>query len=207
MKKLIVLGISILFLFSCQKNDEIIEPALNYMPLQIGNYWVWQHYSVDTLGVETALPKYDSSIIVRDTTIRGALYYIFEGYEAIGNTSSQSIIRDSSGYYVNSNGTIVMAENNFTDTLRYNVQTNQGDTLFTSMYKMEKPDYSVTVPVGTYDVLNCLGTIKIIIPSLDTTRYLNTYYADNVGMILSTYFFFHSPTVYEKRLTKYHIEN
>jgi hypothetical protein len=56
MRKLFFIGFALAILTSCQKNDENpLQKKSVYLPLEIGNYWVYEHYKIDTLGNETKL--------------------------------------------------------------------------------------------------------------------------------------------------------
>lgn len=74
---------------------------------------------------------------------------------------------------------------------------------------MEKINNQVDVPVGEFEALNYKGTVITYNPSLNVKnpRYLNNYFADNVGKILETYFYLNSPIISEKRLIRYKINN
>ncbi|MBA7563039.1 hypothetical protein ES708_04692 [subsurface metagenome] len=215
MKKLFVLGITVAILISCGKEDDSpldpdLDSNLNYMPLEIGNYWVYQHFDIDALGNETALSRIDSVIITRDTIISLKRYFILEGtnYPYIPREwGIVDMLRDSSGYLVNHEGHIRFAEDNFTDTLVSKIEIIGEDTLYTLTYKMEKPDHPITVPCGTYNVLNFRGTVYTPekIPGIENPRYMNTYFADGTGKVLSTYFYLTRLSISEKRLIRYRI--
>jgi len=213
MRKLFVLGIAIAILTSCQKEDDSGESRINYTPLEIGNYWIYQHYSIDSIGNETETTMIDSVVITKDTIINGNKYFILEGTNKPLNGGKWvviDILRDSLGYLINNKGQIQFAENNFSDTLAKRVMVNNhnGDTIYTLTYKMEKPNNSVTIPAGTFDVLNYKGTVITVydIPGVKNPRYINKFYSDKVGKILDTYFYIHGPLIYEKRLLRYYIQ-
>ena len=211
MRKLFVLGIVLVIIISCQKNDELEVSKSNFTPLKIGNYWIYKNYNVDSIGNETEISTIDSVVITRDTIINSMKFFIFEGtnYPFIRERQIIDILKDSSGYLVNSKGQILFSENNFIDTLYKRVELGGvNDTIFTCTYKMEKPNYSVTVPAGTFDVLNFKGTLfsYVNLQENQNPKYMNTYYADNVGKILITYLYLNSPMIIERRLLRYHIE-
>ena len=218
MRKLFYLGLGLMTVYftSCQKDGAEPEPdiqkAHNYFPLEIGNYWIYSNYEIDTLGNEKDMNKKDSVIISRDTTIRGNQYYILEGLKFPNNVSHWSIIdilRDSSGYLVDDKGGIKFSATNFKDTLYTFVQLNNEDTLYTLTYKMEKSNSLVTVPAGEFKALNFKGTVftPFTIKGIKNPRYIDNYYAENVGKIFQTYFYMSSQKTFEKRLIRYKIEN
>ena len=212
MKKLFILGIA-LALFSCQKDeaDHIKETYPNYYPLEIGNYWVYENYQIDPSGEETLSTRIDSIVIKRDTVINGNTYFVLEG-ERFPFTASRwgiiDLVRDSSGYIVNHEGLKMFAFENFTDTLVDYIKTQNTDTLYTLTYKMEQPDYQVSVPLGTFDAVNFKGTVITYhaAPNVPNPRYNNNYFAKDVGKILESWHYYMSPDIHEKRLVRYHIE-
>ena len=68
---------------------------------------------------------------------------------------------------------------------------------------------SIICPAGIYsDVLNYRGSLNITNPinGVPNPRYLNNYYAAEVGKIKETMYWLYNPTTYEKRLVRYNIE-
>lgn len=215
MRKLLFLLSMITLLVSCDKEDsnsisDPIKPK-NYFPLNIGNYWVYKNYEIDTLGNEKERNIADSIVITRDTIINSNQYFILEGnlFSNYSNTLRvQDILRDSSGYIVNRKGQIWFSTDNFTDTLISEVVPSNNDTLYTISYKMEKPTQQVSAPAGVFEVLNYKGTVTTPkkIPRIKNPRYMNNFYANNVGKVLASYFYSSSPNTIERRLVRYHIK-
>lgn len=211
MKKLFLLIIAIAFLWSCQKDDNTTT-KVSYLPLEIGNYWIYQYIEIDTSGNESAMPQIDSVVISRDTIINHKKYYVFEGtnypYTYRGYWGIVDILRDSSGYIVNQNGFIRFAENDFTDTLACKVESHENEILYTITYQMVKTNNAITIPAGTFGVLNYKGTVvtSLNTPGINYPRYLNCYYAKEVGNVLYTYFYINSPKYFEKRLLRYNVK-
>jgi len=211
MRKLFYLGLMLTLVVSCkEKEDQTpVDPSVvsDYMPMKTGNYWVYAHYDIDSAGNVTSTGRTDSVTITRDSMINGKQYFVFEGtnYPYNANWGIVDILRDSSGYLVNGNGIIRFSENNFTDILSSKTEVIGNDTLYTLNYKMERPSGTITVPAGVFGALNCKGTVTTTqnIPGIPNPRYLNTYYADNIGKIVETYFFLFHPVISEKRLVRY----
>ena len=215
MRNLTVLGMILIVLASCNKektNPPIDNPKVqfSYLPMKVGNYWVYRHYNIDTIGhiIQTAeTPITDSVVITGDTIINGNRYFVFEGtnYPVALGWGVIDLLRDSSGYIVNAQGIIKFSKDNFTDTLAFTTAIFNNDTVYRLSYKMEETDTIVTVPAGSYGVLNYRGTVqtKMKIPGIPNPRYINTFYAGNVGCIVETYFFLSSATISEKRLIRF----
>lgn len=212
MKKVYLLIITITLLGSCQKDDKTTA-KVSYLPLGIGNYWIYQYVDIDSSGHETELSKSDSVVINRDTIINHKRYFVFEGtnnpFAHAGYRGIVDILRDSSGYIVNPEGIIRFAENDFKDSIAYRAEVSDNDTLYTITYRMAKINNAITVPAGTFYVLNYKGTCftPLSTPGVKYPRNLNCYYAQGIGNILYTYFYIGSPNIYEKRLLRYKINN
>lgn len=214
---LITLASAIVFA-SCSKKDngsdniEIVDPDYGYIPFYPGNYWVYEQFSIDTLGNETLLNEYDSVVITGTATVNSKSYIVFEGTFLSGPNEVDTILllRDSSGYYVDPSGNIHMANNNFTDTLSFYTFTNNntGDTLYQSWYTLEKEPSEISVGAGVFPTINFRGSILTFNPNpgVDDIRYKNRLYSHNVGLVLDTYFFLGSPKRFERRLARYHVD-
>jgi hypothetical protein len=211
MRKLFYLGTALLLLVRC--NDESSEPAVktieNYLPLAVGNYWIYENYQVDTLGNETKLSEIDSVIITKDTVINNEKYFVFEGTHYLYNENwgILYVLRDSSGYIVDNSGSIIFSSDNFIDTLSERVDTMVGLTIYRTS-KMERSEISITVPAGTYTVIDDKCTLVIMedITGIKQTKYIHNYYAKDVGKIMSNVVYVSGPDIIERRLIRYHIE-
>ena len=135
-----ILTLTVLLVSSCKKEESAICEAPiefpTYLPLQVGNSWVYQDYKVDSLGNETLMQGSDSLYIASDTVINGNTYAVFKGrfspfYSAPDTNSILFMSRDSSGYLVDVSGEVMFTLQSFTDTLEYGIDYNGLDTGFT----------------------------------------------------------------------------
>jgi len=218
MKKQLVLFCAIILAFtSCKKdNDNSNSPSntngtdtySDYLPLTVGNLWIYDYISVDTNGIETPMNKTDTMQISKDTLINNIIYYKYEGTFFGANYSCQ-YIRDSLHYLVNHFGQLLFSSLNFTDTLVSDVEIVSDDTLYVGYTIMYDPDSMITVPAGTVDVLDSRRNIHLY-PGFDQwgeIRYCHSYYAVGSGVVKNTYFYLSSPTVIERRLVSYQLVN
>lgn len=214
MRNLILVGTALTLIFtSCKKETvekNIPSTTPDYTPLSIGNYWVYQYYSIDTLGNENQSAYLRDSIVInRDTVINGKTYFILEGINMLQSPEWRiiSLLRDSSDYLVNAGGEILFSSTNFTDVLSTKTHVMNSDTLFTLQYSMQK-ESTVNVPAGKFTALNYHGTLITTHPPsyIKNPRNLPTYYAAGVGKILHSYYYLSSPTRHEKRLVKYYVK-
>jgi hypothetical protein len=218
MRELFLFGLMALFTLSCERTDPnpgIDDPDLSstagYFPHTIGSFWIYQHVDIDPMGTEKVRAETDSVIISKDTLINGKLYYVFEGSNYPFNGGKWGIIdilRDSLGYVVNQHGEVKLSYSNFTDTLHVKTEIHQDEILYTLSYRMEKQNLRYRVPAGDFDVINFKGTVvsEREMGGIPNPRYLNTLYAEGVGNVLKTYFYFSSPNISEKRLLRYTIQ-
>ncbi|HPJ47195.1 MAG TPA: hypothetical protein PL017_13970 [Tenuifilaceae bacterium] len=212
MRKLLLFVTTISILTSCQKNEEItLETKSDYLPLSIGNYWVYQHYKIDTDGNETLLQYLDSIVIKGDTIIKDEKFFIIENHFFNSKWTQTEFLRDSSKNLVNNLGHCFFSETNFTDVLYEYYENNNiyNDTLYSIKYQMHNPNLDITVPAGSFNVLNYKGDLEYYATEhfspLIFNRTINTYYAPQIGKILTTYYFASLPDTFEKRLTRYKI--
>lgn len=217
MRNLFLFGLMALFTLSCENSDPntgIDDPEMPveavYFPLAVGNSWIYQNVDIDTNGQEKVRSETDSILISRDTLVNDILYFVMEGTNYPfkgGEWGIIDILRDSMGYIVNLDGELKLSSTNFMDTLYVESEQHEDELIYTLSYRMEKEDIPCTVPAGTFHVINFKGTVvgakeREGIPN---PRYLNTRYAEGVGNVLKTYFYFSSSTISEKRLIRYNI--
>ncbi|MFN2395093.1 MAG: hypothetical protein ABR597_05335 [Bacteroidales bacterium] len=213
MKRLSLVVVAMIFLAACDKNDEP-DPqiSLNYQPLSVGNYWVYNSFYIHPDGTENGSSRIDSVAITRDTIIRGEKYFVFETINTASEQSQWSIsriVRDSLSYLVNEKGAILFAENHFNEILYEHFEVSYNtDTVAELYYQMKDDPSTFTVPAGSFDVLNYQGeVISYLVPDPEQPAYfyLNNLYARDVGRVLRTSVYLTSGILWEQRLVRYHI--
>lgn len=220
-----VITLVLLFVSACQTDNnppKVIYPV--YLPMSVGNYWIYQHYKIDSLGNETATNLFDSLVITKDTFINGNRYYVFGGVQAAAITFPD-ILRDSLGYIVTQKGEKIFSSINLTDTINsfhYFIDIsddNHEDSIEIYSIKliMQKPPQQQIVPAGTFTTLMAHGIVKCYWFFYDNTWNRsatvsidkNEYFAQNVGIIVDTYRWYYQiqkeKIKYEKRLIRYHV--
>lgn len=211
MKGLFVIGI-ILSFTACKKETEEnhlptnSSSTVNYTPMTIGSYWIYDWYVIDSAGNSTPYGISDSVFIVGDTIISGSTFSIQSG-TWYGVPKPSRFLRDSVGYLVDETGSIFFSEGNYTDTLYI---WNSGDGSETGCLKMNDIGTVVTVTAGTFSTLNAQYTVVNNIgtwPCLGTLDIHNNRYAINVGEVSSTFQFTGDITckIFERRLRTYYI--
>jgi hypothetical protein len=208
MKKTWILALACIFIIasSCKKDDDVtIMPEADYYQLKSGNYWVYREYDIDTNGVVSAIDKWDSAYIDKDTVIRGYKYYkLWERGFIFQPDQHASFLRDSSGYLISSSGYIMCSDNNFRDTLHVdttNISLSHGFS------KMIGKDSLINVPAGDFESITYRRTV---IPSQPAdphpTRYCYNSYGKGVGRIKSHIFYYGSGLQVESRLVRYKVK-
>lgn len=219
--------LALALMFACEKDNEqnLSDETLNgvtenFIPLAIGNYWVYDTYHIDSLNIETKLDYIDSIGVSRDTVIHGEKFYILSGIREFAGSDKLrdlAILRDSSGYLINNLGEIHFSDSNFDDILHTWIElTPNNDTLLKVIYKMVDLHDSVDILNGNHKVLNYQGNVTVYKGSGNNIwykDYINKYYASNIGVVYESFLFIAAHGVnrdyYERRVKRYnvHLEN
>ncbi|MDA3911988.1 MAG: hypothetical protein PF448_11600 [Bacteroidales bacterium] len=213
MRKIVLVLAICSIIYSCQKDENVneeINDSLEYFPLSVGNYWIYQGVMIDTNLVEESLLSTDSVFISKDTIINNLKYFKIE-YNGDFSSSiiSPGYYRDSIGYLVNHEGKIFFSQTNFTDILLENVVLNDLDTIFTITCKMERENEIITVPSGSFEVLNFKKTVNLN-PKYGNSwspRYFNKHFSKNTGIITNEYSYSRSYSTIRKQLVRYSLND
>lgn len=155
---LLIILISLNFFSSCKKSNPVVKTTNNgsYLPLEKGNYWIYEHYKIDNQGNKTRILGLDS-VWVEGTLVSGTdTHYLINASEDSLSESQRSrktffvnirpifsssfhSVYDSSGYYmVRSFRQALFSEFNFTDTINKRSNNSISDPLLLSFSKMFK---------------------------------------------------------------------
>lgn len=200
---------SLAITYSCKK-DSIIPPTVydTYLPLKVGNYWIYEEVQIDSNGTETPLSFVDSNYVEKDTIINGLTYYkvhkpnhFFPDY--------CEILRDSLHYIVDERGLIKFSSNDFTNTFNTSAITiTANDTAYVMYRKMEPTTTTVNVTAGSFICYNAKETYHMY-PGWDNggpIQYSDCFYSKDVGIVKERMpFFTYSPTNQVKKLIRYHL--
>ena len=203
MKRVMIMLTLLTILFTaCKKENSETElkpiPETDYMQLKIGNYWVYEWYHLDSSGNETINGTIDSCIIIGDTNIRDHQYF----KQTFTYQAHTVYLRDSSGYLINHSGKVIFSNHDFSNIIR---EDTIGPGLAIATYRMTDNDTTITVPIGTYPVIDFKGKVTALDPqSPHGTHYVHYFYADGLGMIKSSVYYYSAPSLRTgKRLTKF----
>lgn len=209
---LVILGM--IFVLSCEKSDDpsIIEPAApNYYPITTGSYWVYDTYSIDSLGNETLYSENDTIRIIGDTTINEIIYKVVLGKEVTlpQKRLTTWFVRDSSEYIVDENGQIRFQSINLDDTLNV-LAPDWAEGHFYWYYCHEEYSNVFSSSSMTFDsIINFKQTIIKEGDPESVVTTLDNLYAPNVGRVINQFGYLSGLDImkqyFEARLVNYYI--
>jgi hypothetical protein len=207
MKKLLYISIIlIVVLFSCKKQEDVTidkfkEESGDFLPLSVGNYWIYEVTNVDTNGNSTFV-NIDSTYIVGDTNIRNEIYYIFKSSTSIFYTQ---YLRDSMHYIVDEKGEKFFSPLRQQDTLFSNLVKNiNGDTISFTYRIMREPPFPIKCVLGEFRALDAeVNRYFSFVNILDKSH---AFYAPRIGLILRQDFFSFAGKRNEYSLIRYNVK-
>lgn len=215
MKNLILCLMAFAFLGACKKDsDETTTPSTpttptDYYKLQVGNYWVYERWKVDTNGIAYNLGTIDSAYVKADTVINGNTYFDYR-YSLTVNTPSW--IRDSAEILVNVNGEILATNQLNSGVFKISYITINLDTIADVDHFMTSTQVSVTVPAGSFQCIQYNGEhtfrppFDVTINSGPNPKTNQEEYADGIGKIKYSYYYASMPDRLENRLLRYNVQ-
>jgi hypothetical protein len=202
-----------LLVYSCKKDNDsgaipdVVYP--NYSQLKVGNYWVYEQFDIDNAGNATSKNTFDSCYVEKDTIINGKTYFkLVKPKPYLPNQQDIFFQRDSLHYTVNANGKIAFSSLDFSTVFDSGYFMAGPDTVCKIMNQMGDKNMTLTTPAGTFTT-STAKEIYLMYPNwavAGNPRYLNTRYAENIGIVIETLPFFTSnPNYIERRLIRYQI--
>jgi len=182
----------------------------DYMALIPGNYWIYEHYELDSAnGAAHAQGTYDSSYVEKDTVIDLKKYHVYKYRDAFSAETHTRFLRDSLSYTVELSGRAIFSSDDFTNVFRTYQFGPNGVTNYSINVTehMGLRNQTTLVDAGTFNTHSFLETYTFpaSYPYGPTRRYEHRY-AKGVGLVRETTGFYEmSPKVYEKRLVRYRV--
>jgi hypothetical protein len=185
MKYLIILFVLSILFASCKKNDpnpvtpiESNVTVANYMPLSVGNYWIYEFYSADSTLNFTDQNTIDSIYVEKDTLING------QTYKALISSlfHSTTYVRDSSDYIVSGDGYKLFSINSYNGNT-FEQYFPDGDSSYTVSWKMMNSDSIFSCPNSRYLSKYVIGTVNSTDNPQFKARTVFRAYAKNIGMV------------------------
>lgn len=195
---------------SCKKDKPVPgpEPALqsstassSYMPLAVGNYWIYQKSMEDSAGNFTFNNSYDSVYVSKDTSYNGKRYYTIEHSNPSFYTwpSTPQHLYDSSGYIYDASGDPYFDPVHINDTVKTYYQSWSGN-----YYLVPRLYPGMATPCGNYN--GVMMTVNY--PNIVANPVFFSYqaYAQGVGAVRVRVSFFSSPWPAQvAQLVRYHL--
>ena len=213
---LILFVLFVIFSTSCKKDEITTTPTAipTYLPLKIGNYWIYKNYVTDTLGNQTELGYLDSIRISGDSIINNQQFFVFSNYFVQPNQiglRNYTIVRDSAGCLLNPEGELLFTPYDFSNVFREQILYfgASTDTLGIVYYRMKKIMDAVDVPAGSFEDVLCVERSVEIAPyyyNLPQHRTFVQEYAPETGIIYETWGFTSGTDIYDKRLLRYYVQ-
>jgi len=180
----------------------------NYTALKPGNYWIYEHYKLDSANGEAhALGRYDSAYVEKDTMIGLHTYHIYKYQDAFSAETRTRLLRDSLSYTVDINGRIIFSSEDFTNIFRsYQFGPNEATIYPINITeRMGLKNEITVVAAGTFTTLSFLEVYQFPVGyAYGPIRQYEHRYAKGVGLVRETTGFYELwPEVYEKRLVRY----
>jgi hypothetical protein len=203
-----------LLTFSCkEQNEDQPETWPDYGRLQTGNYWIYEHYTVDTLQNATPTGIFDSCYVEKDTLINNKNYAKLVKPWSWGQDDRKEnwFLRDSMHYIVDHTGKIRFSSEDFSTVFvtHYSIRPPLGDTLYKATVKMDDKDLLISLPAGDYITCN-YKTVYDFSPDFVVPvnpRISHMRYSKDIGLVQETLAIFASmPTTTERRLVRYDLK-
>ena len=199
--------LSVLLLSSCDKDNKDPDFIRRYMPLQVGNYWVYQQFEVidSTGGKVKATQNYDSCYIQKDTMIGGDTYYKYIHH--LNGVEVPRFLKDSSHYLVDYNAGVVFSAQDTTALQDYYLMSTPLDTIARVVLMIGSEPEIVSTPTLTLSTINARRTMYFVHTNPGgAVRSLHTCYAVGVGIVKETlpYNYTQYKTI-ERRLLRYRL--
>lgn len=185
-KTLIVCLCSLVLAFTACKKDTIettLTTSSDYMPLKVGNYWVYQTYQL-SLATNTYVPwnsMRDSICIDSDTTINNATYYKRVAYQN-SVVTKVDYVRYHNDQLVDDKGEVHFSALSTTTDIDSVDLTN--GAYFIMDYSLGTATPTIQVNAGSFVCLDWMAQCRIQEPNAATTKPLvHDYYARGIGMV------------------------
>ena len=207
MKRIIILAfISIIAFSACKRDDNNIEPipqesVLDYFPLNVGNYWVYERSSCDSTWTDCQSMSIDTNFVTKDTVINELQYFKIEGRNLIGFETK--FVRDSLDYIVDCKGRILFSNKDFTTVFYEEYVISNNDTLYHWYNKMHQESIIFELPLGEF---SCLDNRLSFFRKKENFQWeFNSHsaYSKNVGLVYESSMFASSTGGYKRELIDY----
>ena len=219
MKQLYVI-IGFLCLTAACVHEPVTPEVQTYMPLRVGNYWIYQIYTTQNGRFEPT-NKFDSTYVSSDTFINGNRFFkIVSTYGAVVKRQFPNnvfFVRDSADFLLRFDALIGQSKffsyTDFTNILDFRIERfNSVDTIYTLTTRMQN-NVNVETPLGNFTALvsEKMMTLNYRFSNTNATetRRMDThFFVQNKGIVKSIlYGYANTPELdEEKRLVRFNIQ-
>ncbi|MCB2207974.1 MAG: hypothetical protein KQH67_06720 [Bacteroidetes bacterium] len=199
-----------LFVFQACKKDEPDpnptpqESVLDYFPLTVGNYWIYQNYNCDSGEVNCTTSTIDTNYVTKDTLIDGKKYFKINGNRIFWD--EPRYLRDSGAYIVDSNGKIIFTIKEGDDTYNHINVINEGDTAFYWYNYLFENSENISVEAGSFKCFDFRLALFRNNDDFQTEYNTHNYFSKNVGPVKETAMFVSNLQVTKRELVGYSIQ-
>lgn len=212
---LLVLAVALCALSACQKNSAedtapqlptsapALAPISTYSLLDSGNYWVYQHYKVDSTDAILEIMGVDSFWVAGDSVLGGETWTVVRR-RTNGGSNSVFLWRDSLDYLINSMHDVLFCSEPLDMVISSVYQGPYGVIID---YTVHSEPVAVTVAAGTFDANMMRAEYTSIggYPEVPDWKRLRSYWAENVGRVRYYLFYGSTPFGYRYDLTNYQV--
>lgn len=209
MKRIMLILVLPLIIFNACKKDDSTgnqlpqESVLDYMPLTVGNYWIYEIFQCDSGEVNCELLSIDTNLITKDTLINGYTYYKIEGLRLFYD--EPIYYRDSGDFMVDNFGTIIFTIKD--DNQIYNPKyiVNNNDTILYWYNKLFDELVNIKVSGGDFECLDFKLHFYRLIDNFQIEHTLSHLFSKNVGLVKESSVFVSSLSGRKRELIGYFV--
>ena len=168
--------------------------------LAVGNYWVYQKYSVDSADNVIQTLSVDSFFVTGDSVVNGVTYW--KVYRNVITPFNAILWRDSAGYLITQYHEVLFCADPLDEVIYTVAQGPVGVQLDYTVYAAPE---TITVPAGTFSTYKMQCEITSIggFPEIPDWKRLRSYWAEGVGRVRYYEFFALNPTGNRYDLVRY----
>ena len=210
MKNSLVFLMMILLFAACKKVDsnpispiQTQDSVTDYLPLEVGNYWIYECYTADSTLVFVDNNTTDSIYVEKDSLVNGNIYKVLRSSSVIRDVF---LIRDSADCLVLANGRKMFTLNHSIEILAKQYLPGN-DTTHVLIWKMNNSDSVSIVPSGQYNAKYVLGTLNSTIPNDPNYNERKLFYAysKNIGLVSRRLSYLCGESYIEERLIRFNL--
>lgn len=203
---LFVLTALIVFL-ACNKNESNPVPkesVLQYYPLEVGNYWVYETFQCDSGIINCEHVSIDTNVVSKDTLVDGFTYYKIEGMKLYYD--EPVYYRDSGNYIVDLYGGIIFTIQPGNEMYNARYIIFESDTVFYWYYQLYNEMIDVNTSIGHFNCLDFRQSFFREADNFEIEHNTNHLYSKDVGLVEESAIFASSLSGRKRVLTGYYVQ-